>query len=189
MSKYNQELHSNYQKAIQAFLNVYPGKTDKMSVLIDSYCRTCALYLWNTFGVDLSVCTDGINELYAENKHKRAYTTTQVNHGVGAGECLIDGGKQPIGVVSHHALAVDGDAHLRQAAGQIGGVGIDDIAQEQFRADGQNFNGVIHIRTSNIHGMGIRSGESAHSYSIIEGGILSRESLAGRGNVGYNRGE
>ena len=78
MSKYNQELHSNYQKAIQAFLNVYPGKTDKMSVLIDSYCRTCALYLWNTFGVDLSVCTDGINELYAENKHKRAYTTTQV---------------------------------------------------------------------------------------------------------------
>ena len=78
MSKYNQELHSNYQKAIQAFLNVYPGKTDKMSVLIDSYCRTCALYLWNTFGVDLSVCTDGINELYAEDKHKRAYTTTQV---------------------------------------------------------------------------------------------------------------
>lgn len=78
MSKYNQELHSNYQKAIQAFLNVYPQKTDKMSTLIDSYCRTCALYLWNTFGVDLSVCTGGINELYAENKHKRAYTTTQV---------------------------------------------------------------------------------------------------------------
>ena len=78
MSKYNQELHSNYQKAIQAFLNVYPNKTDKMSALIDSYCRTCALYLWNTFGVDLSVCTDGINELYAEDKHKRAYTTIQV---------------------------------------------------------------------------------------------------------------
>ncbi|MBQ4641657.1 MAG: AAA family ATPase [Oscillospiraceae bacterium] len=78
MSKYNQELHSNYQKAIQAFLNVYPSKTDKMSVLIDGYCRTCALYLWNAFGVNLSVCTDGINELYAENKHKRAYTTTQV---------------------------------------------------------------------------------------------------------------
>ena len=78
MSKYNQELHSNYQKAIQAFLNVYPGKTDKMSMLIDSYCRTCALYLWNTFGVDLSVCTDGINVLYAEDKYKRAYTTTQV---------------------------------------------------------------------------------------------------------------
>lgn len=78
MSNYNQELHSNYQKAIQAFLNVYPSKTDKMSALIDSYCRTCALYLWNTFDVNLSVCTDGINELYAEDKHKRTYTTNQV---------------------------------------------------------------------------------------------------------------
>lgn len=78
MSKYNQELHSNYQKAIQAFLNVYTSNTDKMSALIDSYCRTCALYLWNTSGVDLSVCMDGINELYAEDKHKRAYTTNQV---------------------------------------------------------------------------------------------------------------
>lgn len=78
MSKYNQELHSNYQKAMQAFLNVYTSNTDKMSALIDSYCRTCALYLWNTSGVDLSVCMDGINELYAEDKHKRAYTTNQV---------------------------------------------------------------------------------------------------------------
>ena len=78
MSKYNQELHSNYQKAIQAFLGVYPGKTEKLSALIDSYCRTCALYLWNSFGVELSTCTDGISELYAEDKHKRTYTTAQV---------------------------------------------------------------------------------------------------------------
>ena len=78
MSKYNQELHSNYQKAIQAFLGVYPGKTEKLSALIDSYCRTCALYLWNSFGVELSTCTEGINELYAEDKHKRTYTTAQV---------------------------------------------------------------------------------------------------------------
>lgn len=78
MSKYSQELHCNYQKAIQAFLHVYPGKTEKMSALIDSYCRTCALYLWNTFAIDLSACTEGINELYAEDKHKRTYTTAQV---------------------------------------------------------------------------------------------------------------
>lgn len=78
MSKYNQELHSNYQKAIQAFLRVYPRKSDNLSMLIDSYCRTCALYLWNTLGVDLSVCTEGINELYAENTHQRTYSTEQV---------------------------------------------------------------------------------------------------------------
>ncbi len=78
MSKYNQELHGNYQKAIQAFLRVYPRKSDNLSMLIDSYCRTCALYLWNTLGVELSVCTSGINELYAEDIHQRTYSTDQV---------------------------------------------------------------------------------------------------------------
>ncbi len=78
METYNQELHTNYQKAIQAFLGVYPFKTEGMSSLIDSYCRTCALYLWNGFSVDPTVCARGINEIYAEDRHKKVYTAAQV---------------------------------------------------------------------------------------------------------------
>ncbi len=78
METYNQELHTNYQKAIQAFLGVYPFKTEGMSSLIDSYCRTCALYLWNGFSVDPTVCARGINEIYAEDRYKKVYTAAQV---------------------------------------------------------------------------------------------------------------
>lgn len=78
MATYNQELHKNYQKAMKAFLNAYPRKDGQLAALLDSYCRTCALYIWGAFGVELSTCTNGINELYSDPAYQKYYSTVQV---------------------------------------------------------------------------------------------------------------
>lgn len=78
MDSYKKELHFNYQKAIQAFLNSYPYITSTTAMLIDSYCRACAMYLWNSFDVSVDVCSDCINEIYTNDSSRKVYTLNQV---------------------------------------------------------------------------------------------------------------
>ena len=78
MRTYNEELHTNYQKSIQAFIRVYPYITTEMISLIDNYCRTCAMYMWNTFSVDSDTCTEAINVIFSEDRLKKVFTPNQV---------------------------------------------------------------------------------------------------------------
>ena len=78
MGTYKEELHSNYQKSVQAFIRVYPRISPDIITLIDSYCRTCAIYLWNSFSVDINTCTECINVIFAENSKKKIFTVNQV---------------------------------------------------------------------------------------------------------------
>lgn len=78
MRTYKEDLHFNYQKSIQAFIRAYPHITAEIVTLIDNYCRTCAMYLWNSFSVDLETCTECINVIFAEESQKRVFTTNQV---------------------------------------------------------------------------------------------------------------
>lgn len=78
MKIYEEDLHFNYQKSIQAFIRAYPHITAEIVSLIDNYCRTCAMYIWSSFSVDLEICTDCINVIFAEESQKRVFTTNQV---------------------------------------------------------------------------------------------------------------
>ncbi len=75
---YKEKLHSNYQKSIQAFTRIYPYISPDAITLIDNYCRTCAIYLWHFFSVDLNTCTECINVLCTEDSQKRLFTANQV---------------------------------------------------------------------------------------------------------------
>lgn len=78
MKTYKEELHSNYQKSIQAFIRVYPHISPDIIMLIDNYCRTCAMYLWNSFSIDINTCTECLNVIFAEDNRKRIFTVNQV---------------------------------------------------------------------------------------------------------------
>ena len=45
---------------------------------------------------------------------------------------------QPLGVVAHYGLVVQIDSQSRHLLGDVGGVGVDDVAHEQLRADAEN---------------------------------------------------
>lgn len=78
METYKNQLHSNYQKAIQAFIRAYPHISPDTITLVDNYCRTCAMYLWNSFSADINTCTECLNVIYAEDYKKRVFTVSQV---------------------------------------------------------------------------------------------------------------
>ena len=50
----------------------------------------------------------------------------------------------PLRVVPHHGVVKDVDAQLGQALGDHLGVGVCNVAQQQFRADGDEFSGMAH---------------------------------------------
>ena len=52
---------------------------------------------------------------------------------------------EPAGIVAHDGLPEDVDAELAQQARNVGGVGVDRLAEQQLGADGDNFS--IHIRS------------------------------------------
>ena len=60
--------------------------------------------------------------------------------------CLgdIQGVPEPLGVVPHYGVVVDGDAQGAETLGEDLGVGVGDVAQEQLGADGNEFCGVCH---------------------------------------------
>ena len=78
MGIYKDELHANYQKSIQAFVRAYPHISNDLKRLIDNYCRTCAMYLWSSFSVDVKTCTEYLNEIYTDDSVKRIFTENQV---------------------------------------------------------------------------------------------------------------
>ncbi|BET22567.1 AAA family ATPase [Solobacterium moorei] len=78
MGTYKEELHSNYQKSVQAFIRVYPHILPDTITLIDNYCRTCAMYLWNSFSIDINTCKECLNVIFAEDYKKRVFTVNQV---------------------------------------------------------------------------------------------------------------
>ena len=78
MVTYKEELHSNYQKSIQAFVRAYPYITDDTKRMIDTYCRTCAMLLWHSFSVDAETCTECLNEIYTDDRVRKNYSLDQV---------------------------------------------------------------------------------------------------------------
>lgn len=78
MRIYKEELCSNYQKSIQAFIRAYPQCSSETIIQLDNYCRTCAMYLWNLFSVDVNTCTECVNVIFSEGKIRRTYSTRQV---------------------------------------------------------------------------------------------------------------
>ena len=77
---YKEELHLNYQKTIQAFVKAYPFVNADMVMQIDRYSRDCALCLWDSLSVDLHLCTETINELYASEDSRCTFTDDQVQN-------------------------------------------------------------------------------------------------------------
>ncbi len=57
----------------------------------------------------------------------------------------IQGLLQPLRVVTHHGVPKDVDAQCRQALGEHLGVGVGNVAQQQFRAYGDNLGGMGHM--------------------------------------------
>lgn len=78
MSPYKYELQANYQKIVGQFLIGYPYVTPQIVSSIDGYCRTCALYLWSKFSVDVATCADSIGSICASEDCSHNYTYSQV---------------------------------------------------------------------------------------------------------------
>lgn len=73
-------LHRNYQKSVNAFLNIFPNSDSGMLALnIDGYCRAAAMLLWGNFQVDRKLCAECINEIYTKENARRVYTMEDVN--------------------------------------------------------------------------------------------------------------
>ena len=51
---------------------------------------------------------------------------------------------QPGGIVPHHGVPEHVDAHAAQGLGQLLGVGVDNVAEEQLRAHGDDLSGMRH---------------------------------------------
>ena len=54
----------------------------------------------------------------------------------------VQGFLQALGIVPHHGVPEDVDAHGGEGLGDVPGVGVDDVAEEQLSAHGDNFGGV-----------------------------------------------
>ena len=90
MSNYSVELHSNYKKAIDSFLKIYPNVTSALIKQIDSFCRTCALTIWGYSTVNADNCVESINEIYASEDGPVQFTKEQVE------KALVYLGKQKL---------------------------------------------------------------------------------------------
>lgn len=75
---YTEELHLNYQKSIQAFMNAYPYINAEMIRQIDSYSRSCALCMWDSLSVALPICTQNVNEIYASDSYYCDFSENQI---------------------------------------------------------------------------------------------------------------
>ena len=60
----------------------------------------------------------------------------------------VHGGAEPGGIIPHHSVVVDVDANGRETLGDHLGVGIGNIAQQQFCAHGNELSGIGHGETS-----------------------------------------
>ena len=49
---------------------------------------------------------------------------------------------QPLGVISYHGVPEDIDSHGGKGLGDVSGIGVDDVAEEQLRAHGDQLGGV-----------------------------------------------
>ncbi len=65
---------------------------------------------------------------------------------IGAAGGLFEGGLEPIGVVADGGLVVVGDAEVGELLGQVLGVGVEDVAEEEFGANADDF--------GDFHGIG-----------------------------------
>ncbi len=78
MSAYAVELHTAYETCINAFLAAYPYASENTSLLVDRYCRNCAIYLWSSASIPAKICLDAINAIYTGAENKKTYTLAQV---------------------------------------------------------------------------------------------------------------
>ena len=82
MSWNNKEnLHSCYKRILSAFMKSVPFVVAPATInQIDTYCRTCALYLWHKAGRDAAECTNDLNCIYSTEKLQTQYSTDQIAH-------------------------------------------------------------------------------------------------------------
>ncbi|MCH3971755.1 MAG: AAA family ATPase [Oscillospiraceae bacterium] len=79
MSKYSEQLHVTYQKAILSFVQAYPANDKDLSKQIDAFSRSNALYFWYSFSTNADACTEAINEIYTKETERVEYTARDVN--------------------------------------------------------------------------------------------------------------
>ncbi len=65
--------------------------------------------------------------------------STGADDQVGAAGSLFEGGLEPIGVVADGALVVVGDAEVGELLGEVLGVSVEDVTEEEFGADADDF--------------------------------------------------
>ena len=79
MDIYKEELHTSYQEAIGAFSKSYPEISTKITLAIDNYCRTCAIYIWAHAAIEPKACAPCVNALYSESRNRKNYSDAQVS--------------------------------------------------------------------------------------------------------------
>ena len=79
MSKYTNDLHINYQKAIKVFINNYPEASVSLSNEIDAFSRSCAIMFWKNFDVDVELFKEALNEIYTKESNRIIFTSEEVD--------------------------------------------------------------------------------------------------------------
>lgn len=72
------DYHSNYKKALTAFISSYPEATTELSASIDSYLRTCALIVWSKGYMSGPDCLRLLEDMYIDDGKKQAYTLKDI---------------------------------------------------------------------------------------------------------------
>ena len=88
------------------------------------------------FGVPLGSKTEQFHADFLGDVVRCGAETAGQKHNIAAGQCLLYRFAQTRGIVAHGRAPQNGDPHGRQFRRQKRRVGVDDLAQQQFRADG-----------------------------------------------------
>jgi len=78
MEEYLNELRETYLSSIGEFAENYPLCDDEMLSRIDKYCRACAIFLWNKFGIGIDSCVKAINVIYSKGMNSPGYTEAHI---------------------------------------------------------------------------------------------------------------
>lgn len=90
------ELHDNYQTAMASFTNSCPKEFDKLSNRLDSFCRSCALFLWKKADVSTEEIYKGVKKIYTYDSTQADYSKDEIDHALR----YLDGQKYSIQVPS-----------------------------------------------------------------------------------------
>ena len=78
-SDYINNLHTNYQNALMAFMRDVPDKSLIDFAGIDAYVRSCAVSIWAKGDADIEDCRSVLSEIYTLQATRRFYDKTEVS--------------------------------------------------------------------------------------------------------------